>query len=1067
MKKYTWIRLVLAAVFVLNLSACGGSGGGGSTPPAKGITLAGVVEDGPVAKATVYAQRKDGTGKVYGPCVTDEQGRFTLSVDAGVDLAGLMLFARGGKDGTTGPRGLDFKGMVMMAPLAMFAQKTGAVVVSPVTTLVGLKMEKGDAYKLACTTVAGTLKVAENKLGSRPSVEGGAFHAKTMMLSLVATTLQAEGGEGSAYGRVVFTAEGKPETGGIEGLADAVAAIEEAVAHGEAPGEVFVRARLLKAIVAILDANSPSSEDDEPVFKANARVLVNDIFKASGDVPINLAGMAPERIVRRVLSLSGVPTYDAFMASKFPTVTAWVKDDKGIATIAKSVVAMYEVGEPLFDEELLGDDNFKRVNYYFNSNASHLHKAEKLIGTVLDDTVNDDIMTRVAWGTAEAGFFTEAETILETQVFSTYARARGFVELGKKALKYSRLSDKVSHEEAVAFMEKAEALAKKKIEAVGKVFFDQEDAYMLQLVARLYSDAGESKKADDLHVYATDCLNAMGEFNTGPLGNIAVSLRDTAKNFIEAGNEADAASLPGTMFELAKRIPARDAENPDYPKKDDDPDIVDYYKRRVYFLTETVGVYGALYDSFGGVIYKTKALEVYAAIKELRDTYPFTAEMTGLYMARIVAPVLFDMGETAKAQVLTEAADYFDMKYIYAAQATSKALGGKDMKAAFDIVDLITNEELKKQVRARVKALTRNDSVKGRRNIAARLIDAGVDRYADAVLALEKAEGLLDGFTSDDNETIYYTKVYRGYVKLAHFYGLMEKATERAEMLDKATHVANAMDGDIWKVQALCKTAAGWQAAGEEARMTQCMNAARNLADSVTVGGGVKHKDMAALYCELMRGYMALNLRGQIRETANILAAGSVPLFDESFTKEEWDALGGTAHDDALTLRGTSLYYAADALIGSGQNAEAMAALDKAIATKDAYYDDNEAVELCIGEKGNTFDGLVKMYARADAVDKALEMSKALGSSAEINKGIKWIASVLSGRDRFSQKSSYGPEKPEYWVAWVDTDGDGAPDFFHPLATADDIIASGLTLDHDSDGDGIPDTEDTRPLYAQ
>lgn len=1063
MKNHVWSRLLLAALLTLNLSACGGSGGGGSDP-GQATTLSGVVEDGPVAKATVYAQHKSGTGKAYGHCVTDEQGRFTLTVGAGVDLSELMLVAHGGKDGTTGPKGLDFKGMDMMAPLAMFQQNTAAVVVSPVTTLVGLEMRQGAAYDAACVAVAGTLKLPKGTLGARPSVEGGAFHAKTMMLSLVAVAHQRAAGAEStdnAFGLVRFSAEGKAEApdGADAALYKALADIEAALNDGVDPGETFVRARLLASIVAILDANSPISKKEDADFKANARQLIDDILVATGGAPINLESMAADRISRFVLRTAGLSTYDKFMGERFPYLISWVKGSKEIAALATPVAAKYDVAEALFDTELPGDDNAKRLAYYYDSDASHLFKAEKLIETVLSDSVNDSIMLQVAAGRAEAGFFKTAEEILDTKIFSTDVRGVGYTAIGKTALRFSKRSSSVTHAQAVGYLDKAGELFKTKIESAGKAFFKPLDAGHLQSLTFNYREAGELAKADALNVYATGCIDEMAEANPVALGRILVSMRDTSERLIEAGDETEAAKLPEVMVRLAEKVPGE-------PSDDASPSVIDNYSARISGLGYAMAAYGDLYTKFGGDSYKRGANDAYLKIKALRDANPYTLKKTWSVVADPIIPVLTAIGEVEEVNALLAVTPDKNKDAVYTAQATTLAMVGK-MDEAFQVVDKISTGGFW-GIEGAVSALTYYADNDGVRWIASNLIDAGPSRYADAARALRKAEDLLDAFTPSNDFQMLYTKIDWGYVKLARLYGEIGSVEDQARVLEKAEA---CIDGELTdpaeKIEMLCKMAPYWQQAGDDARFARCMEKAREIADDGAASGSLGPDEVAENYKKLMRGYMVLDEREKVREFANILTDKSVLIFDESITKEQWETGDYGKHDKLLTTRGKNIYYAADALIGAGYAGEAVKALDKAIGSKAVFFKDSNAVELCTGEDGNTYDGLVHMYARADAVDKALAMTNALKISAEVNKGIEVIAASLAERDRFPERKTFGSDKPTNWVADIDTDGDGKPNFFHPMASAEDIAASGLTLDSDSDGDGVLDTEDTRPLYAE
>jgi hypothetical protein len=99
--------------------------------------------------------------------------------------------------------------------------------------------------------------------------------------------------------------------------------------------------------------------------------------------------------------------------------------------------------------------------------------------------------------------------------------------------------------------------------------------------------------------------------------------------------------------------------------------------------------------------------------------------------------------------------------------------------------------------------------------------------------------------------------------------------------------------------------------------------------------------------------------------------------------------------------------------------------------------------------------GYANQYMRLGEHDKALELAndEALGV-VEKESIITEVANSLSVQDHFTQTL----------VASVDTDGDGKANFFLGAATEDDIANAGISLDEDSDNDGVNDELDAYPL---
>lgn len=100
---------------------------------------------------------------------------------------------------------------------------------------------------------------------------------------------------------------------------------------------------------------------------------------------------------------------------------------------------------------------------------------------------------------------------------------------------------------------------------------------------------------------------------------------------------------------------------------------------------------------------------------------------------------------------------------------------------------------------------------------------------------------------------------------------------------------------------------------------------------------------------------------------------------------------------------------------------------------------------------------ILQKYAQFGLYDLGYEKAKVMFPvRGDFIKGMEDFIGAMLNVDDFDKID----------VASRDLDKDGKPDFFHLSATAEEIAASGLVLDDDTDGDGVADVLDATPFYA-
>jgi tetratricopeptide (TPR) repeat protein len=156
----------------------------------------------------------------------------------------------------------------------------------------------------------------------------------------------------------------------------------------------------------------------------------------------------------------------------------------------------------------------------------------------------------------------------------------------------------------------------------------------------------------------------------------------------------------------------------------------------------------------------------------------------------------------------------------------------------------------------------------------------------------------------------------------------------------------------------------------------------------------------------------------------------------------------GTVNDGLAGKECDTLLRAALYLEGAGEHAAALNALTAAR--------ESAGQIAVVATRLKKYLSVIATYAAVHEYEKALAMALSLEFTSERNQAIQTLANAYIDRDDF----------PESDVASIDSDGDGQPDFFHPLASAEEVDVSALLLDDDSDGDGIVDIIDLRPLFV-
>jgi tetratricopeptide (TPR) repeat protein len=1049
------LLFLLPLLFLLTIcAACGDRSSGQPLPTAPGsIALHGVVNDGPIAGAVVYLLRRADEQIVAacGPggharCETrsDPEGRFSFEIRKELVLENLFALSIGGQDRETG---VDFTDLEMRSPLELFSGGEALIVISPVTSLLAGPLGTGQTVEEAQRRVREwlALPVAAD-LAAPPSADLELLR-RSLLLTKIAIELKGEELTATPFtllaehsGQAVtplLAADGTLDLSTLTalGLAEAVqqriVALYQRMAseEGEPLAGIFMQEELVQALTIILQRMLGEAVPSCPHSIENLRTIANRMLVAASPEGIPLGGIIPQRLARYVLFSYGLHTAEPFSLppAEFALLLEGLSSDPLIPDLAQSKT-LYSVAAPLLAEELPGDDNDKRIAYYYGSDQSHLHQAEKLLGLVFDDAINDDLMVKIVKGKTAAGLLAEAHTIITTQIFQSEAKANAWRAYGNVLLKSGRKN------EAIEALSSARDLYISVIEAKGKASASSTDTFNLQATAASLRKAGDLDGALQVLDYLAEVARTM---SSNTLGRLLVGTWLVADEYIAAGDLAAAGPVVDELDKLAADFPANLVSG------------VWTYRQRVFYLIETAKRYADLGR-------RSEVLAIHQYLEGLRAADGFQNFTGAESWAWIPAQVetLYRSGHVQEALALAHSIpeSYVDaagntktglpyQRSAFKQVVTYQALSG-NMEAALAMVDTyFTADE------DRIEALTYFASNKKGAYIGLALINAG--RYAEARLALQRAEVLLTALSRTTDQARYTDLLQRGYLKIADLYMMMGDA-EASALLQQAETVIEQFTGVNFIVDGLVELALAHRQLGQPQEGRNLLELAYLWVASVASAS--KAEDAALLYEALLKAWLIFG------DLPQALAASDEFLHWSRAIHLPQLTYLGSGHDDAASKEVDFLLRGGNYLLRAGQRDAALAVLAEAEATAELIYTEAARLGKYIYPKpvaNPTRNHIIGGYAKARAYRQALALAISLPYTSNRNDAIHYLANTYAERDDF----------PATWVASIDSDGDGRPDFFHPLASVQDIAASGLVLDDDCDGDGIADRIDARPLY--
>lgn len=1081
-KKIVSLSFVSALFFI----GCGGGGGSSGAPSIDGggssgsgslISIRGFAIDPEIEKADVSIECK-GLRPFKASQKTDKTGAFVINgIPANTDLSTCTILSKGGSDGD------DLDSLVLKTPYSLY-NKNKDIYITPFTNLLAEHEEFDTNPQDAKNEVSKFLGLSVNDLTKNPVSE-----MRLVKISKKLTKVAIKKDKNNVkIGHLNINNVLKNHKNFDEYVENEVSTKLEADEFEEFESQLIgidnstsvkeiisssISDNTFKKLLTLFkikksDSYKNKNKDQKKALRTNLRKIATAITLANSetkDGKIIYNKVSNFHIRKALNDLELIPqfkddgdekTEDVELVDTLLTKLNFLLDDLNSYLASKNIDILNIKNFIIYDsktyEKVLGNNNTARKDYYIHSDVSNVAKALSLAENNISDGVNDPINSLVASALGKFGFYDEAVSHIENNIYQPSELQKGYRSLGATLLSFNRSEEasKALTKEYGFILNSMNSNSKEKISVTQKndlssiiryltniKYFDDNEALSITGANTIINKISSySRYYSDLSRYQDEkypSKSAAADYQV-----ITNLIDDLATDFITFDNDLiNAKKIYESNIELSKDFPIDTSR----------------FKAHIFHLA-TVAIHGSIF----GLDASLSAEKIFGTKENPISLSSVNKQYKVIYNA---------LNSNDMDSIITElnalSSSYIDDAINRGVGAALFLNNKKDELFNTYYTDKYYSSTKKDTLMQYNTQLKPTNMMPTAMAIKIKGTDADLEDYLDRLIALAENWYVVSNNSEDKKNNISDSEALNvygkwadatnrarryGYLAISSMYKDINKEEKAKDTISKAITKINAFTDPEKKITGLI-----------------------NIWDAIKEFGYLNDFDKSILLQGLEDSALNSDLDSDIKYTKQRIQAANILSINNEKEKAKLIIEKAYAVIPALIQKNLNnvkerLSYLVGIYDNSNENFENSIAngyfqavgADKAKEIIQEAYDSVKS----LGDVENTIDtetqydylvSIIAAYGKINDLTSLKPLIPLIKTKEENDTALKEAAEALSTYDAFSSTN----------IASIDFDGDGDPDFFD-IETSD---KGELKLDIDIDGDEIKDNTDTLPYYKK